>query len=269
MDTRIDFKTALKLNLLELIDWKTDYGDFKIYIRKGFTEKLYNLGTNLSKNAEKGEYIKPFILSNYGPPMNIYEVLDREDIWLDIGGHLGFFAIRMLSQFPKIKKIISYEALPHNVSFAIENLKLNGLSEKCEFIQKAIVYNNEEFIDFYISTDTGKHSIVPIKGRDKIKVPAININDVIELHKPTAIKMDVEGAEYKLIKEIKDWSNIRLAIIEWHFNSMRPSFNNKNKQESFYEALNIFKNNGFNTIRKIENVENKKTYITHFVAIKD
>ena len=54
MDTRIDFNTAKKFDQLELIDWKTKYGDFQFYIRKGLNEIKYNVGTNVSKSPKSG-----------------------------------------------------------------------------------------------------------------------------------------------------------------------------------------------------------------------
>lgn len=269
MDTRIDFNTAKKFNQVDLIDWKTKYGNFKFYVRKGLNEVKYNVGQNFAKSPNSGEYIHPFVSKKMGSPLNLATVLDREDTWLDIGGHIGLFAIRMARQFPKIKKIVSYEALPHNVTFANENLKINCVDSTVEMVQKAIVPNDLESIEFFISSDSGKHSILPVKGRDNIIVPAININDAISQCGATAIKMDVEGAEYELIKSVKDWSNIRVVIIEWHFNAMRTITKDKNYRVTlFQEIIQLLKNNGFNHIRNLPNVEYGKNFITHFVAIK-
>jgi FkbM family methyltransferase len=269
MDTRIDFKTAEKYDQLDLVDVKTNYSNFKLYLRKGLNELQYNVSANISKSPTSGEYIRPFVAEYMGEPLNINEVLNQEDTWLDVGGHLGLFALRMAKQFPKIQKVVSYEALPHNVSFALENIKLNGLEDRCEFVQEAIVPDNSETIDFFISSDSGKHSIIPVKGRDVITVPATNINDVFAKVKPTAIKMDVEGAEYSLIKAVKDWSNIRVCIIEWHFNSMRPlkKDDSNARVNMFHEIMDIMEKN-FDIIRKKPNVEYQKNFITHFVALK-
>jgi FkbM family methyltransferase len=272
IDTRIDFKTAEKTGQLDLIDWPTAYGDFKFYVRKGLNEVKYNVHQNFSKNPKGGEYIRPFVHEKMGTPLNIDEVLNQEDVWLDVGGHLGFFAIRMLKQFPKIKNIVSYEALPHNVTFAIENLKINDFQDKCQMVQAAIMPNDEKVIDFFISKDSGKHSTLQVRGREVIQVPAVNINDVIEEVKPTAIKVDIEGAEYQLLPAIKDWSGIRVAIIEWHFNAIKPLDGSKQdetfRSSAFRECIQMFKDNGFDTIRKIPGVEDGKNWITHFVALK-
>ena len=155
------------------------------------------------------------------------------------------------------------------MSFALENIKLNGLENRCEFVQEAIVPNADKSIDFFISSDSGKHSIIPVKGRDIISVPAVNINDAFAKVKPTAIKMDVEGAEYSLIKAVEDWSNIRVCIIEWHFNAMRPlkKDDSNARVNMFHEIMEIMEKN-FDIVRKKPNVEHQKNFITHFVALK-
>jgi FkbM family methyltransferase len=269
MDTRIDFNTAKKFNQLELIDWKTRYGDFQFWVRRGLNEVTYNVGTNVSRGPNSGEYIKPFVAKSMGEPLDVNFMLNREDTWLDIGGHMGFFAIRMAKQFPRIEKVISYEALPHNVSFALENIKLNGVESRCEVVQKAISPTDEEKIDFFISTDSGKHSILKIRGRENISVPAININDAIRESGATAIKMDVEGAEYELIKAVTDWSQIRVIVVEWHFNALRALRKGKDhRTQLFGEIMQILGEN-FDEIRKLPNVAEGKNYITHFVAYKN
>jgi FkbM family methyltransferase len=269
MDTRIDFNTAKKFNQLELIDWKTRYGDFQFWVRRGLNEVTYNVGTNVSRGPNSGEYIKPFVAKSMGEPLDVNFMLNREDTWLDIGGHMGFFAIRMAKQFPRIEKVISYEALPHNVSFALENIKLNEVDNRCEVVQKAISPTDEEKIDFFISTDSGKHSILKIRGRENISVPAININDAIKESGATAIKMDVEGAEYALIKAVTDWSQIRVIVVEWHFNALRALRKGKDhRTQLFGEIMQILGEN-FDEIRKLPNVAEGKNYITHFVAYKN
>ena len=197
--------------------------------------------------------------------MDVNAVFNQEDTWLDIGGHIGLFAIRMVRQFPKIKNVILYEALPHNASFAIENININGVAAECSVVQKAIVPGDDASVDFFISSDSGKHSILPIRGREILHVPAININDAINEHGATAIKMDVEGAEYELLKSVTDWSKVRVVIIEYHF-MYKPL--KTNRVQKFQEITAILEKN-FDVVRKIEAVEYGKNFITHIVALKN
>jgi hypothetical protein len=96
-------------------------------------------------------------------------------------------------------------------------------------------------------------------------LPAININEAIATHGATAIKMDVEGAEYELIKAVTDWSNVRVIIVEYHF-MYKPL--KANRVQKFQEIISILENN-FDVVRKIDAVEYGKNFITHVVAIKN
>jgi hypothetical protein len=106
---------------------------------------------------------------------------------------------------------------------------------------------------------------LPIRGREVLKVPAVNINDAIRESGATAIKMDVEGAEYELIKAVTDWSSVRVIIIEYHF-MYKPL--KTNRVQKFQEITSILEQN-FDVVRKIPAVEYGKNFITHIVALKN
>ena len=77
--------------------------------------------------------------------------------------------------------------------------------------------------------------------------------------------MDVEGAEYELIKAVTDWSSVRIIIIEYHF-MYKPL--KANRVQKFQEIVSILEEN-FDVVRKIEAVEYGKNFITHVVALKN
>lgn len=263
IDTRIDFASAKKADNLELLEWPTRYGDFKFYIRKNFNERNYNIGTNVSKGPKNGEYMKPFFKPLYGDSLTL-DFFNKEDVWLDAGGHIGAFSVRMAKQFPKIKKILCYEAMPHNMSFAIENAKINGVDDKIEFIEKCLVPDDREVAEFSVAMDTGKHSLLQIRNRESIQVPTANLSDSIIKNKVTCMKMDVEGAEYDLLKSVKDWSTMRILIVEYHFHY---KYLTENKVEKFREIIKLLEAN-FDEVRYLKDVELGKNFITHIAAIK-
>jgi hypothetical protein len=65
---------------------------------------------------------------------------------------------------------------------------------------------------------------------------------------------------------VTDWSNIRLVVVEWHFNAMK-SIKTGTRASLFQDAIRILEQN-FDEVRKIPGVEHKKHFITHFAAIK-
>lgn len=46
-------------------------------------------------------------------------------------------------------------------------------------------------------------------------VPCVSISDLISQHKPTKIKMDIEGAEVEVVRS-GDFSGVEHIVIEYH-----------------------------------------------------
>ena len=148
-------------------------------------------------------------------------------------------------------------------SFAQQNLEMNGVQDRCEIIEKAIVPGHEDEVEFFLSQDSGKHSVHPVKGRKVMTVPAENINDVLK--KVNCVKMDIEGMEYEMIKSITDWSHIKLFIVEYHFHY---SWLLENRTQKFNEIMSIMENN-FDRIFVNRSSATNKHFITHFAGFKN
>jgi hypothetical protein len=140
---------------------------------------------------------------------------------------------------------------------------MNEVQDRCEIIEKAIVTGNESEVEFFLSQDSGKHSVHPVKGRPSIMVPAENINEVLK--KVNCIKMDIEGMEYEMIKAVTDWSKIKLAIIEYHFHY---SWLLDHRVEKFNEVMEIMSNN-FDRVFVNNRASTHKHFITHFAGFKN
>jgi FkbM family methyltransferase len=185
---------------------------------------------------------------------------------LDAGGHIGIFATRLLTQFPRIQKVYSYEPFHNNVEFAQQNIEMNHVQDRCELIEKAIVADDSESVEFFLSQDSGKHSVHPIRGRQVTTVPAENINTIIKEKGITCIKMDIEGLEYDMIKAInkESFDQLKLFIVEYHFHY---SWLLENRAAKFNEIMEIFGNN-FDRIFVNPRTANGKHFITHFAGFK-
>ena len=262
-DVHISLAEAKQKGLLQKVAKATPYFNYEFWVRSS-DEFKFNVSQNITKSPKGGEYFSPLFKTEWN--QNGYEFkledLDREDVWLDAGGHIGIFATRLLTQFPRIKQVISYEPFQNNCEFALLNAEQNGVLDRTQVVDKALVPDDTAEIDFYLAWDSGKHSVLPIRGRTKTTVPCKNFNEALE--GVTAIKMDIEGAEYDLIKSVKDWSNIRIALIEYHFHYRNLS---EDREAKFNEIIQIFRDN-FDDVYVYPGVENTKTWITHFAAVK-
>ena len=142
--------------------------------------------------------------------------LQPSDVVLDFGLNIGMFTIQTFKR--GVKEVHSFEPDLENFNLATDNCKLNNTDSSVQLNNAAVVGNNDTTRNFSINTkkNKGAHSLVAKRGRDTITVNAENINDIMKRVNPTVIKMDIEGGEYEVLPAIKDWSNIRELIMEYH-----------------------------------------------------
>lgn len=143
--------------------------------------------------------------------------ITKDDVILDLGGNIGAYSLYAIKNGAKIS--YCYEADPSNYQMIRKNVNNNSYAEKIQHFNLAVVGNNEKNRDLYLSeVCLGCHSLIPLleDHTQKISVNAINIQSVINNHNPTAIKMDIEGAEYECLKGISSWGNVKQLILEFH-----------------------------------------------------
>lgn len=263
-DVLCSIEEARENGTLRIFEKKTKYHEYQFLVRSE-DEIKFNVSQNISMKPTGGEYFKPLFIPHYAQDGNSLTLddLNQEDVWLDAGAHIGIFATRLLTQFPRIKKVYSYEPFHNNVEFAQRNIEMNGVQDRCEIIEKALVTDDSPEVEFFLSQDSGKHSVHPVKGRPTITVPAENINDALK--RVNCVKMDIEGMEYEMIKAVTDWSNIKLVIIEYHFHY---SWLLENREQKFNEVLSIIENN-FDRVFVNRRAATNKHFITHFAGFKN
>ena len=116
--------------------------------------------------------------------------------FVDIGAHVGLFAIPATQWVGRNGKVIAFEPHPSNFRLLLDNLKINQVEEQVTAIQSAIS-NKTKSMDLYTcSFNTGDHQLYPSSTRGKISVPCTTLDHFF----PTGtqvnlVKMDVQGAE--------------------------------------------------------------------------
>ena len=155
----------------------------------------------------------------------------------------------------KAKMCYAYEPELENYKIAVENIGINKI-KNCFLFNSAVVGSNKKEINFFVGMGERKdgHSVLPFKGRKKVSVKAENINDILEKTKANKIKIDIEGAEYEVIKAIKNWSQIDAIIFEWHKSFLKDENNIKLKEiekiikSNFRETKGNFNTKGWMNI---------------------
>lgn len=141
--------------------------------------------------------------------------LTKNDVWLDVGGHIGTFSVDISD---KVKKVYTFEPEKENFEFLKKNIRENK-KKNIVIFNKALVSNQDKERKFFLDGvgNTGGHSLIAAQGVQETTVQCENINKILKEYKINKIKMDCEGAEYELIKTI-DFKKIDELVFEYHFN---------------------------------------------------
>lgn len=164
---------------------------------------------------------------------------------LDCGSHIGLATLYFKSLYPQAK-IICFEPNPVSFKLLEKNVKQNNL--KYVNLINAAISSKEGEIDFYIEKDLfnpwgwGDSAVInrwySKKKNKTIKVKSVRLSTFIK-NKIDLIKLDVEGLEGIILKEIKGkLSKIKQIMMEFHGSST-------NLQNDPYRILSLLKENEF------------------------
>ena len=115
--------------------------------------------------------------------------LQHGDVVVDLGAYVGQYALAA-ARLP-VKKVIAYEPTPDTYRILAESAQPN-----LEVVNAAVVADERESVDFYISAGIGvSNSVVLKRGKERrVTVPAVSYEEAVR--GATVVKIDVEGAEY-------------------------------------------------------------------------
>ena len=131
--------------------------------------------------------------------MIIERILQPGDVFLDVGANFGYFSILASELVQKTGKVMSFECNPNIAALLKENAQING----CENITlyEHALGDHEGKADFFLSsTDTGHGSLDQAKNSQRISVNIHKYDDLNLDCEVRLIKIDVEGAELRVLK---------------------------------------------------------------------
>jgi FkbM family methyltransferase len=150
-----------------------------------------------------------------------YKLVDCKDqIVLDLGSNIGGFMYRAARD--GAKQIISYEPEPYNFEMLERNLAV--IAQQFPLVEleavNAAVFDANGFMDLQIRSGNNASCSCSItrsklKTGTSVSVRVESFKEILEKYKPTFIKIDVEGAEYKIFEdEIPD--HVKRIAFEFH-----------------------------------------------------
>jgi FkbM family methyltransferase len=175
----------------------------------------------------------------------VYEISTEENspYIIDCGANIGLSVIYLKSRYPN-STIIAFEPDKNNFSLLQHNTQnLAGIQ-----LENKAVWNADEKLIF---TMDGTQSSSLIKGElpslPSQEVSAIRLKNLID-REVFFLKMDIEGAEYRVIKDCRDvLGKVKFLFVEYH-----GTFS---EQKQLLEIFQILSESGFKFyIKEADNV---------------
>lgn len=183
----------------------------------------------------------------------IYNYLEKDDVFIDVGANIGAHTLMAASKI-KTGKIFSFEPSEKAILYLKENIQINNLNQLVTVVDK-VVSNKNGFEKFII----GKHSEIDRIGNHtdlsyKMKTsPSISLDKFLSSRKVPCvdlIKIDVEGAELKVLEGLKNYldaGKIEVIIFEINPNSEKYGYTSKEVinflQQKSYLLYSLGENN--------------------------
>ena len=206
------------------IDLKTFL--FKIrFLFKGYPKKFS--GFNLLID----ESLRRLNLGNEDDFVNhIIKFLPKDGVFIDVGANLGIHSIIAAKHMGKHCKVIAVEPIKSNQKLLKRNIKLNKVSERVTLIPTAV--SSKKGIQTMYFED-GFSPAASFKSEsflnNSVKVQTETLDSIIFENKllPNLIKIDVEGAEYEVLKGSKKTlsitNNLLIEIHNYKLNEFNTS----------------------------------------------
>ena len=166
---------------------------------------------------------------------------------LDIGGNIGAVARWWLKKGGE--EVVAVEPEPENAILLRKNLE--------EFGDRATVYEAAAVnryapgtLNLFLTNgvNKGSHTLREVRGRNTVEVKTVPLFDLIDNHKPNAVKIDIEGGEYDLVQEIFALpATVTRFAIEYHLNP-------KGARDKAREIDAGLRQRGWNVVRGTEEI---------------
>lgn len=120
----------------------------------------------------------------------------------DIGANIGYYALMEASRVGESGHVHAFEPDPRNIKLLRENVILNKFEDRITVYQKAVSHKNETR-KFQLGERTNVSGFI---DRDDVvgsaEIDTVAISDFEHLNKVTVVRMDLEGYECVIIKDL-------------------------------------------------------------------
>lgn len=163
---------------------------------------------------------------------------------LDIGGHIGLFAVVLGRLVGEKGKVYTFEPTPFTNNVLQEVVRLNDLEKQVEVRGEAVSKEKGTAIFYDTGTEVSNaNSLVKSeRGKGEIKVPMTSVDEFVRENnlKIDCLKIDVEGVELDLLRGAKETFTNQRPIARL---GLHPPFIIQNNQtlEEIWDVLEEYK----------------------------
>lgn len=178
------------------------------------------------------------------------DYIKKDSYVLDVGAHLGYFSC-LAGKLASNGKTYAFDVDPKCLDFIKNNCSLNNL--KNVSVHNFALSDKNEIVKIQKLDEPNPGLVINSKSnKSYIEVESITVDDFVaqEKIKPNFIKIDVEGAEAKVLKGMRktlQQDNITL-LVEIHVNHLRKYFN-----IDYKDIINLLLENQF----IVENIDHR------------
>jgi FkbM family methyltransferase len=147
----------------------------------------------------------PDFYGPYEPWAWKYIYIEENSVVIDVGAHIGLYTIP-IAKIAKKGFVVAIEPCPDNFKCLMENVRLNSLRNV--FALNIAAWNDDCELNLFRGYSSERHSVIRSRyvADQTVRVRAKKLDEVVKalnLHKITLIKIDVEGAEFQVLKGLK------------------------------------------------------------------
>jgi FkbM family methyltransferase len=140
-------------------------------------------------------------------------------IVVDIGAHIGYYTDLFSRLIEPGGKVYAFEASPENYPILVKNMQAG---RRTNIIPQQLAVNDENTtLELYISPGHSNHSIIAERTEkaETVSVQAVRLDDFLNGEKIDFVKMDVEGAEPRVLngmRKLIQASDNLVMIVEYN-----------------------------------------------------
>jgi FkbM family methyltransferase len=144
------------------------------------------------------------------------------DIFLDVGAHIGKYALQVAKITGENGLVIAVEPMPDNHQALERNIKLNSLQNL--LLLKIAAWKEQGKLRLFVGDKHGRNTVKRNTSLGFINVEAEALDKVLEelgVNQVDCIKIDVEGAEYEVLQGLTKTlmkGNPRIVAEVWNRN---------------------------------------------------